>query len=200
MPTVCVFCASSRRIDDRYLGLATELGTALAERGLTLVSGGGGISMMGAVARAVRSGGGHTVGVIPEGLLEFEVADREADELVVTPDMRTRKAEMDRRADAFIALPGGIGTLEELLEVWTAYTLGMHAKPIVVIDPWHDFEQLHALTAHLVGSGFVHATAASALHWCASVDEALDVLAERWAAPDAPADIGAHITEALEAN
>ena len=102
MRTVCVFCASSSTIDDRYLRLATELGSALAQRDLALVSGGGSVSMMGAVARAVRASGGHTVGVIPQALVAMEVADHDADELVVTPDMRTRKAEMDRRADAFV--------------------------------------------------------------------------------------------------
>lgn len=182
MRTVCVFCASSSTIDDRYLRLATELGSALAQRDLALVSGGGSVSMMGAVARAVRASGGHTVGVIPQALVAMEVADHDADELVVTPDMRTRKAEMDRRADAFLTLPGGIGTLEELTEVWTAFTLGMHDKPVIVLDPWDDYAHLHALIDHLVGAGFVKATAAAAIHWARSIDEALD-LAEQHIAP-----------------
>ena len=87
--------------------------------------------MMGAVARAARAGGAHTVGVIPEALLDMEVGDRDADELLVVDDMRTRKGLMDDRADAFLALPGGLGTLEELVEVWVARSLGLHAKPVV---------------------------------------------------------------------
>ena len=173
MRTVCVFCASSSSIDDRYLRLAAELGTAMAQRDLALVSGGGSVSMMGAVARAVRASGGHTIGVIPQALVAMEVADHDADELVVTPDMRTRKAEMDRRADAFVTLPGGIGTLEELTEVWTAFSLGMHRKPVIVLDPWDDYAHLHALIDHLVTAGFVKSAAAAAIHWARSIDEAL---------------------------
>src|SRR5436309_14297649 len=116
---VCVFCASSDLIPQRYIDLAADVGTEIARRGHTLVSGGGSVSCMGAVARAARAGGAHTVGIIPEGLLQWEVADEAADELVITPDMRVRKGEMDRRADAFPPLAGWLGTLEELLEIWT---------------------------------------------------------------------------------
>lgn len=188
MRTVCVFCASSTVIDARYIGLAEDLGTAMAQRGLALVSGGGSVSMMGAVAHAARASGGHTVGVIPQALVDMEVADHDAAELVVTADMRTRKAEMDRRSDAFITLPGGIGTLEELLEVWTAFTLGMHAKPVIVLDPWGDYEHLRALIAHLVQTGFVRAAAAASIHWANSVVEALDLVdVHTEDAPAAPA-------------
>src|SRR5215212_8611841 len=124
MASICVFCSSSERIHRRYLDLAAEVGSELARRGHALVSGGGSVSCMGAVARAARAGGAYTTGVIPRALLDKEVADGEADELVVTDTMRERKAEMDRRADAFLALPGGIGTLEELIEIWVARTLG----------------------------------------------------------------------------
>lgn len=192
---VCVFCASSERIDARYQRLAAELGSALAQHDLTLVSGGGSVSMMGAVARAVRASGGHTIGVIPQALVDMEVADHDADELVVTPDMRSRKAEMDRRADLFITLPGGIGTLEELTEVWTSYTLGMHTKPVIVIDPWGDFDHLHALITHLVDTGFMRATAADALHWVRSVDAAMDLVRTHLTHHEGPAP---HVDEALE--
>ena len=184
-----------RLIDDRYVRLAAELGTALAARDLALVSGGGSVSMMGAIARAVRAGGGHTVGVIPQALVDMEVADHDADELIVTPDMRTRKAEMDRRADAFITLPGGIGTLEELLEVWTGSSLGMHEKPVIVLDPWGDFVHLRSLLQHLVATGFVRSAAAEALHWTTTVDGALalvDLHAQKVEGPTA------HAIEALE--
>jgi uncharacterized protein (TIGR00730 family) len=116
MAAVCVYCASGTRIDPSYVALAEQVGVELARRGHSLVSGGGQLSMMGAVARGARSGGARTVGVIPRGLLAKEVGDQDADELLVVDDMRTRKGLMDDRSDAFLALPGGLGTLEELFE------------------------------------------------------------------------------------
>ena len=124
---VCVFCSSSGRIDPSYVELAAAVGTELARRGHSLVSGGGSVSCMGAVARAARAGGAQTVGVIPRVLLDMEVADHDADELLVTDDMRARKGLMDARSDAFLTLPGGLGTLEELLEIWVSRTLA-HAR------------------------------------------------------------------------
>src|SRR5881227_1781235 len=154
MASVCVFCASSERIPKRYVDLAADVGAELARRGHSLVSGGGSVSCMGAVARAARAGGARTVGVIPEGLLAWEVADEQADELVVTPDMRVRKGEMDRRAEAFLTLPGGLGTLEELLEIWTGRILRMHDKPVVVLDPDGIFGALREQIEALVTSRF----------------------------------------------
>ncbi len=194
---VCVFCSSSNSIDERYLRLAAELGSALAHNGISLVTGGGSVSMMGAVARAARASGGHTVGVIPQALVDMEVADHDADELVVTDDMRTRKAEMDRRSEAFIALPGGIGTLEELTEVWTASALGMHDKPVIVVDPWGDYSHLHALIDHLVSAGFVRAEAARAIHWVTGIDAALERISTHLEQREGPA---AHADEALESS
>ncbi len=134
MPAVCVYCSSSESIEPHFIELAAAVGAGLAARGYSLVSGGGRVSMMGAVARAARAGGAHTLGVIPAHLVPYEVADTEADSLVVVDTMRERKKVMDDAADAFIALPGGIGTLEELFEVWTAGSLGMHGKPVIVLD------------------------------------------------------------------
>jgi uncharacterized protein (TIGR00730 family) len=131
---------------------------------------------MGAVARAARAGGAKTIGVIPEALVDLEVADHDADELVVTPDMRSRKGEMDRRCDAFVCLPGGLGTLEELLEIWVSHTLGMHAKPIVVVDPGGVFAQLRAQVDSLVNGGFVRAPARQAVQWADTAAEALDLV------------------------
>jgi uncharacterized protein (TIGR00730 family) len=176
-----VFCASSEDIDERYKVLAAEVGFALARRGWTLISGGGSVSCMGAVARAARAGGATTVGVIPRALVEMEVADHGADELVVTDDMRERKGEMDRRADAFLTLPGGIGTLEELLEIWVARSLRMHDKPIVVLDPWRDLHPLAELVSGLVEAGFVRDVAAAQLVWTSSVDEAMAAIESGWA-------------------
>ena len=176
MAAVCVFCASSDSIDPRYLQLADRLGRALGERGHSLVSGGGRVSMMGAVARGARSAGAWTVGVIPQALVDLEVADDEADELLVVSDMRARKGVMDDRADAFVVLPGGIGTLEELMEVWTSRSLAMHTKPVVVLDPYDDFAGLRALVDSLGARGFVRASAAAHLQWAGDVDGALHLV------------------------
>lgn len=196
MRTVCVFCASSAAIDDRYVRLAADLGQALAKHDYELVTGGGSVSMMGAIARATRAAGGRTIGVIPQALIAMEVADHDADELVVTPDMRTRKAEMDRRADAFVALPGGIGTLEELTEVWTAFTLGMHAKPVIVVDPWDDYRHFRGQIEHLVDRKFMRPSAATAIHWADGVDAAIALLNAHRETIEGP--VATHVDEALE--
>jgi uncharacterized protein (TIGR00730 family) len=151
---VCVYCASGPRHAD-LLDLASRVGRAIAERGWTLVSGGGNVSAMGALAVAARAGGGHTVGVIPKALVHREVADVDADELVVTETMRQRKQVMEDRSDAFLALPGGIGTLEELFETWTAGYLGMHDKPVVLLDPAGHYDGLRDWLATLVPRGYV---------------------------------------------
>lgn len=176
MAAVCVFCSSSGRIDPSYVALAAGVGTELARRGHSLVSGGGSVSCMGAVARAARAGGARTVGVIPQSLVALEVADHDADELVVTPDMRTRKGEMDARADAFLTLPGGLGTLEELLEIWVSRTLAMHGKPLVVLDPDGIFDPLRAQVDLLAERGFVRPAALDAVHWVRDVTDAFDVI------------------------
>lgn len=176
MAAVCVYCASSDLIEPAYLSLAAEVGTALADRGHSLVSGGGRVGMMGAVARAARAGGARTVGVIPVHLMPLEVADTAADELVVVDTMRERKRLMDERSDAFLALPGGLGTLEELFEVWTALSLGMHAKPVVVLDPDGFYEPLWAYLSGLRERGFVRSRALDALGRATTVTGALELL------------------------
>ena len=198
MAAVCVFCSSSGRIDQSYVELATAVGTELARRGHSLVSGGGSVSCMGAVARAARAGGAHTVGVIPRVLLDLEVADDDADELLVTDDMRARKGLMDSRADAFLTLPGGLGTLEELLEIWVSRTLAMHAKPVVVLDPDGVFEPLRAQVDLLVEGGFVREGAQGAVTWVRDPGEAFDAIDAALAAPAAPV-LTAAPDEVLEA-
>lgn len=183
MAAVCVYCASSTRIAPAYVDLATEVGAELARRGHSLVSGGGDLSCMGAVARAARAGGAHTTGVIPAALLELEVGDQDADDLLVVDDMRTRKGLMDARSDGFLALPGGLGTLEELLEVWTARFLGMHSKPVVVLDLDGLYAPLRAQVDLMVDRGFVRRESADALQWARSVGEAFDLLEAGIASP-----------------
>ncbi len=186
MTAIAVYCASSTRIEPSHLELAAAVGTAIGERGHVLVTGGGSVSMMGAVARAAREAGAHTVGVIPTALVAMEVADPDSDELVVVDGMRRRKAEMDDRADAFLVLPGGIGTLEEFFEVWTAATLGMHAKPVVVLDPDGFYDPLWAWLEDLAGRGFVRRSALDTLLLARTVPEAI-AAAETGRLPAAPA-------------
>ena len=138
---------------------------------------------MGAVARAARAAGARTVGVIPAALLELEVGDRDADELLVVDDMRTRKRLMDEQADGFLTLPGGLGTLEELTEVWTARFLGMHDKPVVALDLDGLYAPLRAQVDLMVARGFVRPEAAAALQWAGTVDEAFSLLEEGIARP-----------------
>jgi len=173
---VCVFCASGP-VPEPFLGLAGEVGAAIAARGWRLVSGGGRVSMMGAVARAAREGGARTVGVIPEALVAHEVADDQSDELVVVADMRTRKGEMDARSEAVLALPGGLGTLEELFEAWTSGYLRMHDKPVVVLDPDGFYAPLSTCLEGLVGTGFVSERGMAGVVRTTTVDAALDALA-----------------------
>lgn len=176
---ICVFLASSQKIDQKYLRLAEEVGAELARRGHTLVSGGAKVSCMGAVARATRAGGGRTIGVIPQALVDIEVADEESDELVVAADMRERKGLMDARSDAFLVLPGGIGTLEELFEIWTARTLGLHDKPLVLLDPWGVYTPLKTLVENMHEAGFTRPNVFDAISWTTTVEDAFRYLEKR---------------------
>ena len=172
MASICVFCASSPGIDDSYLRLAAEVGARIGKDGHRLVSGGGRVSMMGEVAAAARAHGARTLGVIPKHLVDFEVADTDSDELVVVETMRERKALMDAHADAFLVLPGGIGTLEEFFEVWTAGSLGMHPKPVIVLDADGFYAPLWKFVESMIERGFVRTAAWQRLHRVATVDEA----------------------------
>jgi uncharacterized protein (TIGR00730 family) len=176
---ICVFCASSLHIDKKYIELAGHVGTELAERGHTLVSGGATVSCMGAVTSAARAAGGRTIGIIPQVLVDIEVADEQSDELVVTSDMRERKGLMDARSDAFLVLPGGIGTLEELFEIWTARVLGVHDRPLVVLDPWGLYDPLRKLMNHLYDEGFTRPETFDAISWTTTVEEAFAHLEAR---------------------
>ncbi|MEV6488577.1 TIGR00730 family Rossman fold protein [Actinoplanes sp. NPDC051633] len=176
MAAVCVFCASSTRLEQRWLDLATETGKELAARGHTLVSGGGRVGMMGAVAAGARAGGAHTVGIIPQTLVDWEVADTEADELIVTDDMGSRKNLLIERSDAFITLPGGLGTLDELFEVWTTATLDLHRKPIVLIDPDGFYTGFLSWLGTLAETEFVRREAMEMVTVASSVAAAFDAL------------------------
>jgi uncharacterized protein (TIGR00730 family) len=171
---ICVYCSSSLSIDKKYLDLATEVGREIAARNWSLVSGGGNASMMGAVASQVRKGGGHTIGVIPRALVELEVADTLADELIVVDDMRTRKALMESHADAFLALPGGLGTLEELFEIWVGRYLGFHDLAVVVLDPDGLFALLREQIDLLHHHGFIRTQQREIVKWTTTIEQALN--------------------------
>jgi uncharacterized protein (TIGR00730 family) len=173
---VCVYCASGPT-HPQLLTLAGQVGEAIAQRGWTLVSGGGNVSAMGALATAARARGGRTIGVIPKALVHRELADTDADELIVTDTMRERKQVMEHRADAFLALPGGIGTLEEFFEAWTAGYLGMHDKPVVMLDPTGHYQGLLTWLYGLVDRGYVSETAMDRLIVVDDVDAAMAVCA-----------------------
>ncbi|MEI6869589.1 MAG: TIGR00730 family Rossman fold protein [Actinomycetota bacterium] len=172
---IAVFCSSSPAIDSKFIDLAFNLGEGIARSGAELVSGGGHISAMGAISRGARSVGGRTVGIIPQKLVDIEFADHESDELIVVDSMRTRKAKIEDMSDAFITLPGGLGTLEELFEIWVGRYLKFHDKPVIILDPYGVYEPLHALVEHLENENFVKPGMRELIHWTESVDEAVRI-------------------------
>jgi uncharacterized protein (TIGR00730 family) len=153
---VCVYCGSRPGTDPAFVAAATRLGELLVEHGIGLVYGGGSKGLMGAVARSVHQNGGEVIGIIPEFLKTKEHLFAEADEVIVTRDMHERKRLMFDRADAFVALPGGIGTLEELVEQLTWAQLGRHRKPIVTVNINGFWNGLVDVFEHMIRSGFVH--------------------------------------------
>lgn len=155
VPSICVYCGSRQGANAVYSVRARELGQAIGERGWQLVYGGGNVGLMGVVADAVIAAGGRVVGVIPESLMRREVGHRGLHELLVVPNMHVRKQMMAERADAFVALPGGIGTLEELYEVWTWQQLGYHDKPIALLNVAGYFDTLLQFMRSTVDEGFL---------------------------------------------
>ena len=151
---LCVYCGSAVGLDPRYQAAATELGDALAKAGIELVFGGGRVGLMGVLADAVLAAGGRVVGVIPDRLRSKELAHPGASELVITASMHERKRVMAERADAFAVLPGGIGTLDETFEILTWRQLGLHAKPIFLVDVAGYWQPLRDLLDHLSAHGF----------------------------------------------
>ncbi|EHR59668.1 LOG family protein [Saccharomonospora cyanea] len=152
---ICVFCGSSSGSDPSYAAEAAATGRLLAERGIGLVYGGGQVGLMGVVADAVLEAGGEVIGVIPKHLMRAEIAHHGLTKLHVVEDMHERKATMARLSDGFVALPGGAGTLEELFEVWTWAQLGLHAKPVGLLDVRGYYSKMAEFLDHMVGEGFL---------------------------------------------
>ena len=153
--TVCVYCGSGSGNDPIFAEIAKSLGRQMAKAGIGLVYGGGNVGLMGTVAQAVLDGGGHVTGIIPEFLKSRERMLDAVQETLIVPDMHTRKRLMFERADAFVALPGGIGTLEELVEQMTWAQLGQHAKPILMLSVNGFWRPLLQLFAHMRQFGFI---------------------------------------------
>lgn len=155
MKRLCVFCGSSPGIREAYARLAQRMGAALVERGLGLVYGGGNIGLMGLIAQAVLKGGGEVIGVIPEALVDKELAYHDVTELHIVKTMHARKALMADLSDGFVALPGGFGTLEEICEMITWAQLGIHRNPCGLVNGEGFFDHLLAFFDHQVREGFV---------------------------------------------
>jgi uncharacterized protein (TIGR00730 family) len=156
LTSVCVYCGASPGRDPTYAAAAETFGRLLAEAGVRLVYGGGSVGLMGIVARSVLQNGGRVSGIIPQFLKDREVMLDAVPDLTVTADMHERKRLMFEKADAFVALPGGIGTLEETVEMMTWAQLGRHAKPVLLVNINGFWEPLVQLLAHMDGEGFLH--------------------------------------------
>ena len=185
MRRLCVFCGSSTGRRAIHADAARALGMSLARRGLGLVYGGGSIGLMGVVADAVLAGGGSVIGVIPEGLYSAEIAHAGLTELHVVASMHDRKAMMMSLADGFVALPGGLGTFEELLEVLTWLQLGIHRKPVALLDVDDYWRGLRRLLDDAVAEGFLDEARAAQLLVESDVDILLDRMRD-WTPPALP--------------
>jgi len=176
LTSVCVFCGASSGNNPVYREAAITLGRTLAARKLTLVYGGGAVGLMGIVADAVLEAGGEVIGIIPQSLNDLEIGHKGLTRLEVVDGMHARKARMAELADAFIALPGGLGTLEELFEVWTWGQLGYHGKPLGLLEVNGFYSKLTGFLDHLVQENFVRQHHRAMLQVNESADALLDAL------------------------
>lgn len=169
--TICVFCSSSDNVAPVFFDVAQELGAMIARQNYTLVYGGSNVGLMGVVARSVHASGGQVIGVIPRVIHARGIAYDTADELIITRDLRERKAMMEARADAFITLPGGFGTLEEVVEVITLKQLQTHAKPIILLNTDGFYDPLIALFEHFYQQRFAKPDQRQLYHFTPDVNE-----------------------------
>ncbi len=174
--TLCVYCSSSDRLEARYYAAAEALGRSMVARGWGLVYGGGRTGLMGTVARTVKEGGGRVVGVIPEFMKVKELAYDEADELVTVVTMRERKLLMESRADAFVALPGGWGTLEEMMEILALRQLDVLRKPCVFLNQDGFYDDLLRFFDRMIAERFNKPTNLELFRVARTVDEVLDLV------------------------
>jgi uncharacterized protein (TIGR00730 family) len=179
MRHLCVYCGSGPGRNPVYMAAAKALGAAMANLGIGLVYGGGSLGLMGEVARSVIAGGGHVVGIIPEFLVNKERMLTEVNELIVTASMHERKMTMFERADGFAALPGGLGTLEELVEISTWAQLDRHAKPIIICDIDNYWGPLITLIEHMRQEKFIREGLELKLEVVKSAEEVISVFEDR---------------------
>ncbi|TVU44238.1 hypothetical protein EJB05_03674 [Eragrostis curvula] len=182
---VCVFCGSSPGKKAAYQVAAIQLGHQLLERGIDLVYGGGSVGLMGLISHAVHKGGGHVLGVVPKAVLPREVIGETPGEVKAVSGMHQRKAEMARHSDAFIALPGGYGTLEELLEVITWAQLGIHSKPVGLLNVDGYYDSLLSFIDKAVEEGFVTPAARHIIVSASTAHDLLEKLEDYVPVPDA---------------
>jgi hypothetical protein len=175
--TVTVYCSSSQQIDRAYVDAGRDLGLAIAKHGWSLVYGGNRVGLMGVLSDAVREGGGKVIGITPQLFIEKGIHDTLADELVVSSNMRDRKALMEQRGDAFVTLPGGLGTFEEIFEIICGKQLGYHNKPIVLLNIAGYYDPLLAMIEHGVQQNFIKPKARQLYHVSTSVVDAIKYLA-----------------------
>jgi uncharacterized protein (TIGR00730 family) len=174
---ICVFCGSSNGAKSAYAEAAARLGTLIGSRGYSMVFGGGRNGLMGVAASAAHAAGARVLGVLPEFLRRIEIPlEPEAEDLIIVPDMQIRKQIMLERSDAFVVLPGGLGTLDELFEVLSISQLKVHDKPIVIVDSEGFYEPLWPLLARVVREGFALRSIENFYHVVATPDAAMDKL------------------------
>lgn len=175
--SVCVYCGSRLGNDPRYRAAAEELGLGLAERGIELVFGGGHVGLMGITSDAVRAGGGKVTGIIPRDLKEREHGEDTPGELIVVDNMHERKMRMARSADAFVILPGGLGTLDETFEIVTWRQLGFHDKPIIIADIGGYWAPMRAMLGAIIAEGFAEPVDDVLIRWAGTIPDVFALLA-----------------------
>jgi len=173
---VTVYCSSSSMLAPIYFDAAREMGRAIAEQSWSLVYGGGNTGLMGAVADAAAEAGGKVVGIMPKSIMAREVNREGCDEFLITECMRTRKAALEARGDAFIALPGGLGTFEEIFEIIVGRQLNTHAKPVVLLNTNRYWDPLRAMVQQGIDQHFIRADAHNYFHLASSVTDAIDYI------------------------
>src|SRR5450755_462822 len=196
--TVCVYCGSGPGTNPHFMEAAVAFGKTLAENGVRLVYGGGSLGLMGSVATSVLDNGGTVTGIIPDFLKLRENALKRVQEMIVTPDMHERKRLMFEHSDAFVALPGGIGTLEELVEQLTWQQLGRHAKPVLLANIDSFWEPLLALLTHMRATEFIRPTLAVEILKAEHVEDILPLLfAAAARAPEGTEEMAAEVIRQL---
>lgn len=182
--SVCVFCGAQNAVEETHLQLARDLGKAMAERGLSLVYGGGDCGLMGAVANSMLEAKAHVTGVFPESLRYIEKEHQTLDDIIIVDSMHTRKEIMYKKSDIFVILPGGFGTMDELFEILTWKQLQLHTKPIVILNHEGYWDHLAALMEHIIDSGFAKEEVRQFFKVVNSQEELLEYIAEKQASSE----------------